>query len=106
MPFSLVILAGRDRAERRLVDTWPTNRRAVPTAPGVGRTRHPMLGAADQPSVAPREPSSNQRLTTFPVLQSAGAARSVDLMKIKRSEARRVGKERRSRSAPYHHQKM
>ena len=83
MPFSLVILAGRDRAERRLVDTWPTNRRAVPTAPGVGRTRHPMLGAAEQPSVAPREPSRNQRLTKFPVLQSAGAALSVNLWKIK-----------------------
>src|SRR6267143_2179350 len=52
MPFSLVILAGCDRAERRLVGSGPTKRRAVPSAPGVGRTRHPKLGAAEQPSVA------------------------------------------------------
>ena len=48
MPFSLVILAGCDRAERRLVGSGPTKRRAVPSAPGVGRTRHPRLGAAQQ----------------------------------------------------------
>ena len=34
MPFSLVILAGCDRAELRLVGSGPTKRRAVPTAPG------------------------------------------------------------------------
>src|SRR6267378_242211 len=48
MPLSLVILAGCDRAERRLVGSWPTKRRAVPSAPGVGRTRHPRMGAAQQ----------------------------------------------------------
>src|SRR6266576_983227 len=49
MLFSLVIRAGCDRAERRLVGFWPTKRRSVPTAPGVGRTRHPQTGAAQQP---------------------------------------------------------
>ena len=48
MPFSLVILAGCDRAERRLGGSAPTKRRAVPSAPGVLRTRHPMLGAAER----------------------------------------------------------
>jgi len=52
MPFSLVILAGCERAERRLVGSGPTKRRAVPSAPVVGRTRHPRLGAAQQLSVA------------------------------------------------------
>jgi hypothetical protein len=47
-----VIQAGCDRAERRLVGFRPTERRAVPSAPGVGRTRHPRMGAAEQPSVA------------------------------------------------------
>jgi len=51
MPFSLVTLAGCDRTEPRLIGSGPTKRRAVPSAPGVGRT-DPMLGAAEQPSVA------------------------------------------------------
>ena len=29
--------------------SWPTKRRAVPSAPGVGLTRHPQTGAAQQP---------------------------------------------------------
>jgi len=48
---------------------------------GVGRTRHPMLGAAEQPSVAVWEPSRNQRFTKSPSLQSAGAALSVNMLK-------------------------
>jgi hypothetical protein len=83
MLFSLVIQAGSDRAERRLVGSGPTKRRAVPSAPGVERTRHPKLGAAEQPSVAEREPSRNQRPTKFPSLQSAGPALSVNLLNVK-----------------------
>ena len=49
MPFSLVILAGCDRAERRLVRFWPSKSRAVPSAPGVGLTRHLRMDAEEQP---------------------------------------------------------
>ena len=48
MLFSFVIAAGCGPAEGRVVGFWPTKRRAVPSAPGVGRTRHPMLGAAER----------------------------------------------------------
>ena len=41
MRLSLVILAGCDRAERRLVGSGPTKRRAVPSAPGGGRHATP-----------------------------------------------------------------
>jgi hypothetical protein len=90
----LVILAGCDRAERRLVGFWPTKRRAVPSAPGVGRTRHPRLRAAGQLSVAVREPSRNQRPTKFPSLQSAGAALSVNLLNIKERQKTESTKEK------------
>ena len=83
MPFSLVILAGCDGTERRLVGSGPTKRRAVPSAPGVGRTRHPKLGAAEQPSVAVLEPSRNQWLTKFRALYSAARVLSVNSVKIK-----------------------
>src|SRR6266481_1084979 len=35
-------------AEGVVVGFWPTKRRAVPSAPGILRTRHPMLGAAER----------------------------------------------------------
>jgi hypothetical protein len=41
------------------------------------------MSAAEQPSVAVEEPSRNQRVTKFPALQSAGAALSLNLLKIK-----------------------
>ena len=101
MLFSLFILAGCDRAERRLVGFWPIKRRAVPSAPGVGRTRHPRMGAAEQPSVAVWEPSRNQRLTKFPALQSAGAALSVNLLKIKERRKPRQLKKKFPRRSPH-----
>jgi len=48
MLFGVVIVAGCGPAEGRFAGFWPTKRRAVPTAPGVLRTRHPMLGAAER----------------------------------------------------------
>ena len=60
--------------------------RAVSSAPGVGRTRHSRIGAAEQPSVAVRQPSKNQRLAKSPTLQSAGTALSVDLLNIKQRQ--------------------
>src|SRR6266480_5421062 len=48
---------------------------------GWRRTRQPKVGAAEQPSVW--EPSRNQRLTKFRALYSAGAALSVNSLKIK-----------------------
>ncbi len=48
MLFGLVMAAGCGPAEGVVVGFWPTKRRAVPSAPGVGRTRHPMLGAAER----------------------------------------------------------
>jgi hypothetical protein len=44
------------------------------------------MGAAEQPSVALWEPPRNQRLTKFPALLSAGAALSVNLLKIKKQQ--------------------
>jgi hypothetical protein len=44
MLFRLVILAGCDRDERRLVGFWPTKRGAVPSAPGVGLDTAPQNG--------------------------------------------------------------
>ena len=101
MLFSLVIQAGCDRAERRLVGFWPTKRRSVPTAPGVGRTRHPRLGAAGQPSVAVRELSRNQRPTKFPSLQIAGAALSVNLLNTKEQQKPKQLKKNLSRRSPH-----
>jgi hypothetical protein len=46
MLFRLAIVAGCGPAEGRVVGFWPTKSRAVPSAPGVGRTRHPKMGAA------------------------------------------------------------
>jgi hypothetical protein len=66
----------------------------VPTAPGVGRTRHPRMGAAEQPAVAIWEPARNHRLTRFPSLQSAEAALSVNLLKIKTSAKTKATKEK------------
>jgi len=48
MLFSLAMEAGCGPAEGGIAGFWPTKRRAVPSAPGVGRTRHPMLGAAER----------------------------------------------------------
>jgi hypothetical protein len=41
------------------------------------------MGAAEQPSLAVGAPSRNQRVTRFPALESAVAALSVNLLKIK-----------------------
>jgi hypothetical protein len=38
--------SGAVKGPRRCL--WPRFRRAVPAAPGVGRTRHPRLGAAER----------------------------------------------------------
>jgi hypothetical protein len=48
----IVTLGGSNAAEgpRRL---WLSERRAVPTAPGVGRTRHPKVGAAKRRAALP-----------------------------------------------------
>jgi len=46
MIFRLAIVVGRGHTEGRAVGFWPTRSRAVPAAPGVGRTRHPKMGAA------------------------------------------------------------
>jgi hypothetical protein len=46
------------------------------------------MGAVQQPSVAVWEPSRNQRVTKFLALQSAGAALSVNLLKIKEGKNR------------------
>jgi hypothetical protein len=35
-------------SEGHAVGFWPTERRAVPAAPGVGWTRHPKMGAAER----------------------------------------------------------
>src|SRR5438046_9244284 len=48
MLFSLVIAAGCSPAEGGVAGFWPTKTRAVPSAPGVLRTRHPRLGAAER----------------------------------------------------------
>jgi hypothetical protein len=48
MLFRLAIVAGCGPAQGRVVGTCPTKRRAVPSAPGVGRTTHPKLGAAER----------------------------------------------------------
>jgi hypothetical protein len=48
MLFSLAMEAGCGLAEGGVTGFWPTKRRAVPSAPGVGRTRHPRLGAAER----------------------------------------------------------
>jgi hypothetical protein len=48
MLFRLAIVAACGPAEDRVVGFWPTKRRAVPSAPGVGRTRHPKMGAAER----------------------------------------------------------
>jgi len=48
MLFSLATVAGCGPAEGVVVGFWLTKRRAVPSAPGVGWTRHPMLGAAER----------------------------------------------------------
>jgi hypothetical protein len=48
MLFSLAPVAGCGHAEGRGGGFRPTKRRAVPSAPGVLRTRHPMLGAAER----------------------------------------------------------
>jgi hypothetical protein len=46
MLFCFAAAAGVGLAKGRVAGFWPTKRRAVPSAPGVGRTRHPKLGAA------------------------------------------------------------
>ncbi|HTF23473.1 MAG TPA: IS66 family insertion sequence element accessory protein TnpB, partial [Candidatus Limnocylindria bacterium] len=57
-------------------------------------TRHPKLGAAEQSSVAVREPSRNQRLTKSPTMQNAGAALSVNLLKIQELQKPEATKEK------------
>jgi len=49
MLFSVVIAPGCGPAGVRAVSFLPAKRRAVPSAPGVRRTRHPALGAAWRP---------------------------------------------------------
>ena len=51
MLFSVVIAPGCGPAGVRAVSFLPAKRRAVPSAPGVGLTRHPMLGAAERRAV-------------------------------------------------------
>jgi len=53
MLFSLVMVAGCGPAEGRVAGFWPTKRRAVPSAPGVLRTRHPKVGAAKRRAALP-----------------------------------------------------
>jgi hypothetical protein len=73
----------------------------VTSAPGVGRTRHPRMGAAEQPAVAIWEPARNHRLTRFPPLQSAEAALSVNLLKIKHRQKPKQLKKNLSRRYPH-----
>ena len=49
MLFSLTTVAVCGPAEGGFTGFWPAKIRAVPSAPGVGRTRHPVSGAAQQP---------------------------------------------------------
>ena len=65
MLFCLAIVAGCGPAESRVVGFWPTKRRAVPSAPGVGRTRHPVSGAARQPRLLCGNLLQPRRLATF-----------------------------------------
>jgi hypothetical protein len=48
MLFSLTMEAGCGPAEGGVAGFWPTRSRAVPSAPGVGRTRYPKMGAAER----------------------------------------------------------
>ena len=68
MLFCLAIVAGCGPAESRVVGFWPTKRRAVPSAPGVGRTRHPVSGAAQQPRLLYGNLLQTRQLATFHVL--------------------------------------
>src|SRR6267378_3723364 len=81
MLFSLVILAGCDRAKRRL-GSWPTKRRAAPSAPGVGLTRHPQTGAAEQPRLLYGNLLKIERLTASHFTQSAAQQLLVPVWKL------------------------
>jgi len=65
MLFSVVIVAGCGPAEGRFAGFWPSKRRAVPTAPGVGWTRHPRLGAAERRAALLVNVFSRRELANF-----------------------------------------
>src|SRR5271166_5393458 len=59
MLFCLIIAAGCGPAECRAVGFWPTKRRAVPSAPGVGLDTSPRFGCCTATNVAIREVAAN-----------------------------------------------
>jgi hypothetical protein len=65
MLLSLVCVAGCGPAEGRVVGFWPAKRRAVPSAPEVLRTRHPMLGAAERRAALLVNALSRHELANF-----------------------------------------
>ena len=68
MIFRLAIVAGCGHAETRVVGLWPIRSRAVPAAPGVGRTRHPVSGAVQQPGLLYGNLLQTRQLASFPSL--------------------------------------
>jgi hypothetical protein len=63
----LVIVAGCGPAEGVVVGFWPTKRRAVPSAPGVGLDTSPRFGCCMATKVAIRELAANAAASNFPL---------------------------------------
>src|SRR5258708_38337458 len=65
MLFSLLIVAGCGPAEGGVAGFWPTKRRAVPSAPGVGLDTSPRFGGCLETKVAIRELPGNVGARNF-----------------------------------------
>jgi hypothetical protein len=79
MLFSLGIAAGCGPAEGGVAGFWPTKRRAVPSAPGVGLDTSPRFGCCMATKVAIRELAANTAASNFPLRVVAVLQRVVSL---------------------------
>jgi hypothetical protein len=62
---SLLIVAGCGPVASRIAGFWPTKRRAVPSAPGVGLDTSPRFGCCLETKVAIRELPGNVEASNF-----------------------------------------
>src|ERR1700731_837527 len=94
-----MVLRSSTRALLRLVNT--ERRKSGAFGTGSWTDTPPHVGCCRQRSVALWEPSRYQRLTKSPTLQSAGAALSVNLLKIKSGKNPKQVKKNPSRRSPH-----